>query len=44
MDPYLARAHRSVPMDTWLKMERENCRCDAVCTCGWDDLDEDADD
>lgn len=42
-DPYLARAHRSVPMDTWLAMEAQLCKCEALCICGWDDLDEDDD-
>jgi len=40
-DPYLGRAHSSVPMDTWLKMEAELCSCEDTCTCGWDDLEED---
>jgi hypothetical protein len=39
-DPYLERAHRSVPIDLWLKMEATLCDCEDVCTCGWDDLEE----
>lgn len=40
MDPYLTRAHRSVPMDLWLKMEAELCKCEDVCVCGWDDMED----
>lgn len=28
MDVHLLRAHRSVPMDTYLALERELCSCD----------------
>jgi hypothetical protein len=40
-DPHLALAHRSVPMDIWLKAGAALCHCEDVCDCGWDDFEED---
>jgi len=38
-DPYIRRMWAD--MTTWLVLERTFCKCDDVCTCGWDDLEDD---
>lgn len=40
-DPYLERAAPSYGITAWLLLESVFCDCDDVCTCGWDDIEED---
>jgi hypothetical protein len=37
-DPYLLRV--DYPMTAWLLLEQAFCDCDGLCTCGWDDAEE----
>jgi hypothetical protein len=38
IDPYGARV--SANMEEYLVLEAAFCSCDALCTCGWDDIEE----
>lgn len=37
-DPYLARVYAS--MTEYMALQAIYCNCDALCTCGWDELPE----
>jgi hypothetical protein len=39
-DPYLARVEAD--MAQWLALEAVFCSCDALCTCRWDEEEDDA--